>query len=579
MCVVANLPSDDAKVYDNPRGEELLEYLRKVTDRKGHKITPVSPEDVPRIIRARLFYSKDIDIRKTVGDVIDEYVDFCDRNKILPADTTPLQYKERFEMTYPFTPDVIDVLYGHWGTIDRFQRTRGVLRLLSLVANSLKNTSRPYITLADFNLTIDTIRMALLDYTPDNRQFESVLQNDIVGNNALVGNNDIDRQSAIAIFMYSFNKDGGKGASEFDIKRAVAKPEKHDDNTVICADVGNALVSIERKLDYVVNNDGMYKFTSKTTANRIRKNIVVSDMEMRTEKYRSIKNILGSAFESIYLWPENTKTVKDNAETCLVILDDNDRTKITKFINTCGDYDRSFKNGVFILCPSNENGLDRVARQKIQHEKLLEEHSKTLDTRDIKKSRDEIKSLENNIPVHIRGAYNMLYVCGKSGQPEIISLEGEGADHLSERVSNVLKQEGKLLPVLGEKTLKKIHTGNMEDAQKVYDDILRKPGAPRPISVKVVENTLENKRHAKYEIEVKVPHKTDTKVTDMVCNVNAKLTVRKGREKDIAVFLENAIKNGLETTIEINLTGNMKSSDVGKWRDFAMDIDSGADIA
>src|SRR5205085_2575299 len=38
---------------------------------------------------------------------------------------------------YPIHPEVFDRLYEDWSTVDRFQRTRGVLRLMAAVINSL----------------------------------------------------------------------------------------------------------------------------------------------------------------------------------------------------------------------------------------------------------------------------------------------------------------------------------------------------------------------------------------------------------------------------------------------------------
>ena len=37
---------------------------------------------------------------------------------MLPPNTTEAQYAEKFTKSYPFHPDVIDVLYEHWGTFN-----------------------------------------------------------------------------------------------------------------------------------------------------------------------------------------------------------------------------------------------------------------------------------------------------------------------------------------------------------------------------------------------------------------------------------------------------------------------------
>ncbi len=35
------------------------------------------------------------------------------------------EYRSRFEDSYPFLPEVVDVLYHRWGSYSTFQRTRG----------------------------------------------------------------------------------------------------------------------------------------------------------------------------------------------------------------------------------------------------------------------------------------------------------------------------------------------------------------------------------------------------------------------------------------------------------------------
>ena len=40
-------------------------------------------------------------------------------------------------VSYPIHPELFDRLYGDWSSLEKFQRTRGVLRLMSAVVHSL----------------------------------------------------------------------------------------------------------------------------------------------------------------------------------------------------------------------------------------------------------------------------------------------------------------------------------------------------------------------------------------------------------------------------------------------------------
>lgn len=42
-------------------------------------------------------------------------------------------------MAYPIHPELFDRLYNDWSTLDKFQRTRGVLGLMAAVIHTLWN--------------------------------------------------------------------------------------------------------------------------------------------------------------------------------------------------------------------------------------------------------------------------------------------------------------------------------------------------------------------------------------------------------------------------------------------------------
>ena len=345
VCVVASFPAS-AKPYE-PRGkqrdvaEHQLRSLRKVAGRKDHSIAPVSQEDVPSVIRARLFTTNDHDIVVNSRRTVSDYADFCHRHNILPPGKTRRQYEEQFSRTYPFTPDVIDALYGQWGTYDDFQRTRGVLRLLAAVVHRMKDGTKPYITLADFDLSYDAIRDELLKYM--DRQFESVIRNDITGRTAT--GDDTGTGCASTIFMMSFNKDGGRGAMTADIKRAVATP-----NGPTVAEVGDALETMKGMLHYLTGSNGRYKFIQTPNINRIKEDMEIDESRMGEFERMNVRNCAGTEMETA-IYPNSSLDVGDGAGLRLVIMKSNDMSTIREMMNTRGCNARSFKNGMVVLCP------------------------------------------------------------------------------------------------------------------------------------------------------------------------------------------------------------------------------------
>lgn len=160
VCLVITLPSSIIEHYDEG-AEKLYQQLQKVAGRVEKIYTPVEESEITWIIRKRLF--GDIN-EHTAKKIVNNFVGYAEKEGILPAGLLSTEYRDRFISSYPFMPEVIDVLYHRWGSYPTFQRTRGVLRLLSLVIHALKEASKPYISLADFDLRSQEIRQELLKH-------------------------------------------------------------------------------------------------------------------------------------------------------------------------------------------------------------------------------------------------------------------------------------------------------------------------------------------------------------------------------------------------------------------------------
>ena len=105
---------------------ELTEAMN-ILNRKMQSIEPVKSEDVPHILKRRLF---DQINPKTAQTTAEAYTQLYETIKA-PDRYRRAEYQERIKTTYPFHPDLIDVLYERLSTLPEFQRTRGALRLLA----------------------------------------------------------------------------------------------------------------------------------------------------------------------------------------------------------------------------------------------------------------------------------------------------------------------------------------------------------------------------------------------------------------------------------------------------------------
>jgi hypothetical protein len=95
-------------------------------------------EDVAEVLRRRFFTTESIanreGFRQHVIAALKGISDVDDQTRKQGS-----QAEERFLRSYPFHPDLTEVLYGKWTQLSRFQRTRGVLRTFALALRHAEN--------------------------------------------------------------------------------------------------------------------------------------------------------------------------------------------------------------------------------------------------------------------------------------------------------------------------------------------------------------------------------------------------------------------------------------------------------
>src|SRR5271165_154749 len=129
--LLASLPESDVEA-GSQRGAAALRALEKTFGRVQALWKPVATEEAFEIVRRRLFEPlRDAKARDAVCRAFaDNYVT---EGAKLPAETQERRYYDRLVQAYPIHPEIFDRLYEDWTTIDGFQRTRGVLKLMAKV--------------------------------------------------------------------------------------------------------------------------------------------------------------------------------------------------------------------------------------------------------------------------------------------------------------------------------------------------------------------------------------------------------------------------------------------------------------
>jgi predicted AAA+ superfamily ATPase len=129
--VLASLPESDSQA-GGPRGVAALKALEAIFNRVQALWKTVAPEEAFEIVRRRLF--EQIRDAKARDQVCRAFADaYVAEGAKLPQETQESRYFDRMTQSYPIHPEVFAQLYEEWTTIEGFQRTRGVLKLMAKV--------------------------------------------------------------------------------------------------------------------------------------------------------------------------------------------------------------------------------------------------------------------------------------------------------------------------------------------------------------------------------------------------------------------------------------------------------------
>jgi len=130
-CIVASLLATDPQKSDR-LGRELLDSFYDIFQRQREEaVEPVGKEDVAEVLRRRFFKPESIRdkdaFRPHVIAALKGIQEIDEQTKRQGGSE-----EDRYTRSFPFHPDLTEVLYEKWTQLGGFQRTRGVLRTFAL---------------------------------------------------------------------------------------------------------------------------------------------------------------------------------------------------------------------------------------------------------------------------------------------------------------------------------------------------------------------------------------------------------------------------------------------------------------
>ena len=495
--LVFTLPSSLLEHYDE-NAEKRFQQLQKVVGRMEKILTPVEDEEVAYVIRRRLFSHID---EKLSEEVIQEFIDYAEKEGFLPIDKTV--YRERFKASYPFQPEVIDVLYKRWGSFPTFQRTRGVLRLLALVVKSLKASNLPFISLGDIDLSNKEIRRELIKHIGS--EYDSVIASDITSSDSGAKKVDASLGSsylsfrlgtkiATTIFMYSFSGGPEKGATLSEIKLSCARPEFKSSIIV------EALENLRNTLFYLSDSETIYLFTNKPNLNRILLNKMdgISEVRLIEEEEHLLRQVFKkSEHFDIYICPKDARDIPDTEKLKLIIMESNNQTMIKEFIETYGERPRVYRNTLIFLCPleGEKNKFLDMLRKELAWEEIEKDSNLELTPDQKKRVKENIEKFNEDIKEGIKSVHRIVYLPNKD-EPERIDLGAPtytGKKEYADEIYTRLKEEDKILEKISPHLLKEkyLKTKDYAQTKNILDSFYKIPGELRIKNKEVLAKAIK----------------------------------------------------------------------------------------
>jgi len=478
--------------------QKLLNQLQERSGRVEKVYTPVHDDEIYSVIRRRLFSTVNEEEAK---EVVEKFMDYVEREKMLPEGVEKSSYRERYIKSYPFQPDVIDVLYRKWGSYPEFERTRGVLRLLSLVVYAMRESKNPFITLADFELSNDKIKGELLRYIGP--EFNSVIAQDITANDA--GAKRVDKslgdaytsfsfgtKTATAIFMHSFSGGPERGGTINEIKLASA------DISVPSSIIVEAISKLKENLFFIQTN-GKFLFTNQPNLNRVLLNKMenVGDEELKAAEKELLTNNLKKEHFEVFLWAANSKDIPDTKRLKLILQQNQKEERCKELLDNYSERPRVYRNTLIFLCPidAERTNFESFLKRKLAWQLVEEDKTLSLTIGQKKEVKETIKKAGNEVKECLRNLYRIVLLPSRDKFTEIdLGIVTYGADTTIDReIYERLKSEGQILEKLAPLSLREKYLKDRDyvETKNILESFFKTPGEMRPISEDVLSNCIQ----------------------------------------------------------------------------------------
>ncbi len=470
--------ADDVEVGGR-RGREALDRLRNVVGRVESSWRPASAEEGFEIVRRRLFEPLADPSQFRDRDVVARaFADlYRTQHQEFPPECRDADYEKRIRAAYPIHPEIFDRLYTDWSTLVKFQRTRGVLRLMAAVIHSLweKGDRNPLILPANISIDDPRVQFELTRYLSDN--WVPVIEKDVDGPSSLplrldgevpnLGKFAACRRVARAIYLGSAPTAAAahRGIEDRRVKLGCVMPGESP------AIFGDALRRLAGAATYLYQDGVRYWYSTQPTVTKLAEDRaeqlkrdsdkVVAELDRRL---RADLRQMGD-FSRIHPLPQSGQDVPDELDARLVVLgvdhpyskepDSPAEFAARTILEARGNTPRLYRNALVFLAADKTRlqDLDEATRKYLAWESILAEKvALNLDPLQVKQAETQKAAADSTVTARLPETYQWLLVPVQAAPQVPVTWQAlrlTGQDPLAVRAGKKLRNDDLLATVLG----------------------------------------------------------------------------------------------------------------------------------
>ncbi|MBN8597233.1 MAG: ATP-binding protein [Planctomycetes bacterium] len=520
VVVCVSIPSSSETELPDAQDRADYEAFKKMLDRVGKAISMSNEGEVNEIIRRRLFEWTGLpeDGRKAAA----EHAEWAKEHAAELANMNGENIPDLFRNSYPFHPSVISVFERKWQSLARFQRTRGILRLLALwVSKSYaegygKATGDPLIQLGSAPLFDPTFCDSVFEQLGEDK-LKVPVATDIAGKNdshairldneasAEVKKARLHQKVATAIF---FESNGGQSQTKADatvpeIKTALGGPDLN------LADIDPVLEALASSCYYLVWDKNKYRFGLKPNLNQMlvqcRGNVKPKDVDARIKQEIEVLFKEGAKGIDRKYVPQRSNDVPDRPQLTLVVMgvetpvsDPGTNKLVEEIVRSSGTSGRTFKSGLVFAVPESATGALEAARNVLAWEDIESDDDARarLDEPQIASLKKSLERAKRDLREALFRSYRHLLLLGKDNKLKPLDLGQITSSSVNGGIADLILREleklDEAVPVVGVGKLVKYWPPAFTEwsLKDVRDAFFASPALPRLLNPDSIKRTV-----------------------------------------------------------------------------------------